>query len=128
MGGGKDIVFAGRGDDSVDAGAGDDRVRGGPGADAMVGGAGADTFAYVFMYESEGTAIDAIADFQAGAAGDVLDFSELTHGVAARTMFDASTSTLYLDIDGNGVLNGTHDMAIQLTGVTGALAPENFIF
>jgi len=127
-GAGDDIIFAGRAGDSVDAGAGNDWIRGGPGRDVMAGGTGSDTFAYVFVYESQGTATDVITDFQAGAGGDVLDFRGLTHGVAPRTVFDAASSTLYLDIDGDGVLDGVGDMAIQLTGVTGGLTPENFIF
>ena len=127
-GAGDDIVFAGRADDSVNAGAGDDWVRGGPGRDVITGGPGADVFAYVFAYESQGAGADVITDFQAGAGGDVLDFSGLTAGVAPVTTFDAGTGTLYVDIDGNGVLDATNDMAIVLTGVAGGLVAENFVF
>jgi len=119
-GAGDDIIFAGRADDRVDAGAGNDWIRGGPGADIMAGGAGIDTFAYVFVYESQGTDIDVITGFQAGPGGDVLDFSGLTHGVHPQIMFDGPTGTLYLRIDDN-------EMVIRVTGVDG-LAPENFIF
>jgi Ca2+-binding RTX toxin-like protein len=127
-GAGDDVVFDGRGDDTVDAGAGNDWMRGGPGRDVMAGGAGTDTFAYVFVYESQGAVVDAITDFTVGAGGDILDFSGLTHGTAVHTVFDAATSTLHLDIDGNGTMDGVNDMAIQLTGLTGGLTADNFVF
>jgi Ca2+-binding RTX toxin-like protein len=127
-GAGDDILFAGRGDDTVSLGAGKDWVRGGPGRDMMSGGTGSDTFAYVFVYESQGAAVDVITDFQAGVGGDILDFSELTHGVVPEVVFNASTGMLYLDIDGNGTMDGVNDMAIQLAGVNGGLVPDNFVF
>ncbi len=147
-GGGDDIIFAGRAADIVDAGAGNDWIRGGPARDVMTGGAGSDTFAYVFVYESQGADTDTITDFTAGAGGDILDFSELTHGAASfagnasgssavqarlaagsvRAVLDTASSTLYLDVDASGTLDATHDIAIQLTGVAGGLVAGNFIF
>lgn len=147
-GAGNDIIFAGRANDTVNAGAGNDWIRGGPGADLMTGGSGADTFAYSLVYESQGTLRDTITDFTVGAAGDVIDFHELTQGaglfagtrasyagvvaaLAAGTVtaaFDAGTGTLYLDADASGTLDDSHDMAIQLAGIVQGLTGANFLF
>ncbi|MDB5873253.1 MAG: hypothetical protein JWQ07_2695 [Ramlibacter sp.] len=148
-GAGDDIIFAGRASDVVDAGPGNDWIRGGPARDVMTGGTGSDTFAYVFAYESSvDTGVDLINDFQAGAGGDILDFHDLTHGAgsfagnangynavlaslahgAVKAVLDTSTSTLYLDVDASGTLDGTNDIAIQLAGISSGLAAANFIF
>jgi Ca2+-binding RTX toxin-like protein len=147
-GAGDDIIFAGRAADIVNAGAGNDWIRGGPAKDVMTGGAGIDTYAYVFAYESsDSTGVDVITDFAAGAGGDLLDFTALTHGAATfsgnvngaaavnaalhtgsiRAVFDKGADILHVDLDANGVLDATNDIAIQLTGVA-QLAAGNFIF
>ncbi|MES3003442.1 MAG: hypothetical protein V4787_22300 [Pseudomonadota bacterium] len=147
-GAGDDIIFAGRASDIVDAGAGNDWIRGGPAKDVMTGGAGVDTYAYVFAYESsDSTGVDVITDFAAGAGGDLLDFTALTHGAAAfagnvngaaavnaalhagtiEAVFDKTAGILHVDLDANGMLDGVNDIAIQLTGVA-QLAAANFIF
>jgi Ca2+-binding RTX toxin-like protein len=138
-GAGDDIIFAGRAADIVDAGAGNDWIRGGPAKDVMTGGTGIDTYAYVFAYESsDSTGVDVITDFAAGAGGDLLDFTALTHGSATfagnvngtaavnaalhagsiRAVFDKTADVLHVDLDANGVLDATNDIAIQLTGVS----------
>lgn len=62
---------------------------------------------------------------EANGYGAVL--TSLTGDVAnSQAVLDTSTSTLYVDIDANGVLDSS-DMAIQLTGVTD-LSTANFAF
>ncbi|MBG9386872.1 calcium-binding protein [Caenimonas aquaedulcis] len=148
-GAGDDIIFAGRASDVVDAGPGNDWIRGGPAKDVMTGGAGVDTYAYVYAYESsDSTGVDIVTDFTGGPGGDLLDFTALTHGAATfmgnvsgaaavdaalhagaiRAVFDTSTSLLHVDLDANGMLDATNDIAIQLTGVSSSLTAANFIF
>ena len=148
-GAGNDIIFSGRASDVVDAGAGNDWIRGGPAADVMTGGPGVDTFAYVFAYESsQATGVDTITDFTGGAGGDILDFTALTHGSGSfagsyanlgaataalahgtvHAVVDASTNTLWVDLDANGALDATNDIAIHLTGIGYSLTAANFLF
>ena len=59
-----------------------------------------------------------------GANGYGAVLTSLT-GVAYQGVLDTSTSTLYIDVDGNATLDNA-DIVIQLTGVT-ALAQADFI-
>jgi DNA-binding MurR/RpiR family transcriptional regulator len=113
----------------------------------MTGGTGVDTYIYTAVTHSQGTKIDVITNFQVGTGGDVIDLSGVTGGTgqflgvangygavlmsltgsAGDTVLDASTSTLYIDVNGDGALDSA-DMAIQLTGVTSGLVADNFVF
>ena len=146
-GNGDDIIDGGDGDDVIVAGNGANTITGGGGKDTMTGGTGVDTYVYKLVTDSQGTKVDVITNFQVGAGGDVIDLSAITNGGAylgvangygavltsftaggsAEAVLDSSTSTLYIDINGDGVLNSS-DMAIQLTGVTSGLVATNFTF
>jgi len=143
-GSGGDVLTGGDSADTVIGGEGDDTIAGGDGADTLTGGAGDDTFAFNFVTESQGVNQDTITDFVSGE--DVLDFNAITGGVGqylgeangygavltsltatvGDAVLDATTSTLYVDIDGSGTLDDA-DMAIVLTGVTD-LAATDFAF
>jgi Ca2+-binding RTX toxin-like protein len=66
-----DLMLGGKGSDTLSGAAGDDYLWGGQGADTLSGGDGRDRFAYHSVAEGG----DAIADFQAGQNGDVIDLS-----------------------------------------------------
>ena len=97
------------------------------------------------MPESNSANADTITDF--ASLTDTLDFNAITAGVGdyigeandyaavltslsaggtAEGVLDTSTSTLYVDVDGNGVLDAA-DVAIDLTGVT-AMDTADFIW
>jgi Ca2+-binding RTX toxin-like protein len=123
--------------DTINGGAGADTITGHLGADVLTGGAGADHFVYTQVADSQGTTVDTITDFVSGE--DTIDLSAVTGGAApsylgeangygavltslsndgsTHAVLDTSTSTLYVDVNGDGVLDN-HDMAINLTGVT----------
>jgi S-layer protein len=146
-GAGNDTITGGAGNDVINAGNGTNTITGGGGADTMTGGTGVDTYKYSAVAESQGTNVDVITNFQVGAGGDVIDVSAITTeggsflGIAngygavltsltktkGDAVFDKSTSTLYIDVDGSGTLDSA-DMAIQLTGVTSGLINDNFVF
>lgn len=143
--GGADVMTGGASDDVLDGNAGKDTISGGDGedfidgglaADVLTGGAGDDTFHYDAVADSQGVTVDTITDFVSG--DDTIDLSFITGGFGSYTgeangygavltslansgnaqgVLDISTSTLYVDIDGNGILDN-QDMAIDLTGVT----------
>lgn len=153
-GSGNDYLQTGSGSDTIDAGAGNDVLIGGAGADTLTGGAGSDAFTYLSVTDSQGNIdnVDQITDFQAGTNGDTIDLSAITGvlvggaggeytGVAdgygavltslngggdAQAVFDTSTNTLYVDINGDAILNDS-DMAININ-VTGTLTSANFNF
>jgi len=144
---GDDLIIGGAGDDTINAGNGTNTIIGGGGKDIMTGGTGVDTYLYNFVTDSQGTKVDVITNFQVGAGGDVIDVSALpapagqflgiVNGYGAvltsllndsktNAVFDSSTSTLYIDANGDAALTGA-DMAIQLTGVTSGLVAANFV-
>ncbi|MEO1751812.1 DUF4214 domain-containing protein [Thiofaba sp. EF100] len=146
-GSGDDTITGGAGDDVINAGNGTNSITGGGGKDTMTGGTGVDTYVYSLATDSQGTKVDVITNFQVGTGGDVIDLSGVTGGWGAylgvangygavltsltgavgETVLDASTSTLYVDVDGDAALTSA-DMAIQLTGVTSGLVAANFTF
>ena len=146
-GAGNDTITGGAGDDIINAGNGTNTITGGGGKDIMTGGTGVDTYVYNAVTDSQGTKVDVITNFQVGTGGDVIDLNGITGGkgnflgvangygavltsltgTAGDTVLDASTSTLYVDVDGDAALTSA-DMAIQLTGVTSGLVAANFVF
>ncbi len=146
-GAGDDTITGGAGDDVINAGNGANTITGGLGKDTMTGGTGVDTYVYTAVTESQGTKVDVITNFQVGTGGDVIDLNAITGGTGAYlgvangygavltsltgtagdTVLDSSTSTLYVDVDGDAALTSA-DMAIQLTGVTSGLVAANFTF
>ncbi|RPE73134.1 hypothetical protein EDC62_0845 [Tibeticola sediminis] len=146
-GAGNDTITGGAGDDTINAGNGTNSITGGSGKDIMTGGTGVDTYVYTAATDSQGTKVDVITNFQVGAGGDVIDVSAISGtagqflGIAngygavltalvnnnkTNAVFDSSTSTLYIDVDGDAALTSA-DMAIQLTGVTSGLVAGNFV-
>lgn len=137
MGGtGNDEIHGRGGDDTIMGGEGDDELWGNAGTDVLTGGAGNDTFHYTAVSDSQGVTVDTITDFMSGE--DTIDFSAIAVGAGSYTgeangygavltslqntgdsqaVLDTSTNTLYLDVDGNGILDN-QDMAIDLAGVT----------
>tara|TARA_R110002020_G_scaffold37828_3_gene113976 strand:- start:2383 stop:6417 length:4035 start_codon:yes stop_codon:yes gene_type:complete len=133
---GDNILLGLGGDDELFGGVGDDMLDGGLGQDTLTGGVGADTFVYNDVADSQGTTADTITDFVSGE--DMIDLEALEQGIGfytgeadgfgnvslslqstgnSQAVLDTSTSTLYVDINGDGVLDN-NDMEIQLTGVT----------
>lgn len=101
-GSGRDVIeLRSAGSNLADAGAGDDFLSGGQGADVFVGGLGRD----YFLIAGDGGGIDTISDFETGAAGDILEVSNL----AAR----------FIDYDGSNPLTGGYVQFVD--GVDGAL-------
>jgi len=144
--GGYHIVVAasGTGENTIVGGAGADFITSGYGIDTLTGGAGVDTFIFTNAAQSQGAATDTITDFthltdklqidvagtgtfggSANGYGAVLT-ALAGGGVNGLAVFDTSTKTLYVDVNGDGVLN-TSDLAINLTGVT-TLTSADFTF
>jgi Ca2+-binding RTX toxin-like protein len=142
-GSGANIIVLGDGGDTVDAGAGADTITAGLGKDTLTGGAGADIFVFNLAGDSQGVVTDTITDFthlsdkikldvagtgtflgSANGYGAVL--TSLLADANGHAVFDTSTKTLYVDVDGSGTLD-TADMAINLTGVT-TLTSADFTF
>ncbi len=145
-----DILTGGSGADTIVGGAGADRLIGRAGADTLTGGTGNDRFVYTTVADSQGVTVDTITDFtgNGASAGDALDFSafgfgSLTYsGTAvgygavltslvgggpgnAQAVFDTSTNTLYVDVNGDAALDNA-DMAINMT-VVGTLHQSDFL-
>ena len=139
-GAGNDYMYGGSGNDTLNGGAGDDILYGGAGKDGLTGDAGKDVFEFTGpATDSNGTTVDTITDFVSGtdkidtatvvvyvggANGYGAVLTSLT-GVAYQGVLDTSTSSLYIDVNGDAVLD-TNDMVINLTGVT-TLAQADFV-
>ena len=137
---GDDYLFGMGGKDTLNGGDGADTLFGGVAADMMTGGAGKDIFQYgATATDSNGVNTDTVTDFVSGtdkidtattvtyvggANGYGAVLTSLT-GVAYQGVLDTSTSTLFIDVDGNKILD-TADMVINLTGVT-TLAATDFM-
>jgi len=137
---GNDTLSGGAGKDTLNGGNGDDTLVGGAAADMLTGGAGKDVFQYgATATDSNGTTVDTITDFVSGtdkidtlttvtyvggANGYGAVLTSLT-GVAYQGVLDTSTSSLYIDVNGDAVLD-TADIVINLTGVT-TLAQADFM-
>jgi Ca2+-binding RTX toxin-like protein len=122
------------GGDSLDGGKGDDILVGGGGADTMTGGKGVDAFWYFRLEDSAVGAQDLITDFNQNY--DVLDFAAIdadatADGDQAFTLVYAftntageaqvaydrvtATTTLSLDVDGDGVADAAIVVGARLT-------------
>jgi Ca2+-binding RTX toxin-like protein len=133
-GAGNDVLVGGAGNDTIIGGAGDDTITGGAGKDTLTGGAGADIFRFddAAPTESNGVNQDTITDFEVGtdkiavdggpivylgeAAGYGAVLTALT-STAFDSVLDTTTSTLYIDVNGDGALTAA-DVTISLTGIT----------
>lgn len=116
--GSADQILGAKGIDTIDGKAGNDYIWGGAGADVLTGGSGVDRFAYQSVAEGG----DVIKDFQAGASGDVIDLSVLSHSLgwddlAGHVRYLQSGANTLLQIDGNGGGDSYTTMA-TLTGVS----------
>lgn len=99
---GSDLLMGGDGIDKLYGMDGNDTLVGGEGADFLFGGAGADTFVFVPSNTSER---DVIGDFESGL--DKIDLSAFTliegyNPNNRRIAFDSRTSTLTVDVNGDG--------------------------
>ncbi|MEO5697328.1 MAG: type I secretion C-terminal target domain-containing protein, partial [Burkholderiaceae bacterium] len=116
-------VLGTAGADSLVGTAGNDIIVGGAGSDTLTGGAGVDTFMF---RSSDGGAVDTITDFDAGAAGDMLNIGALLRGYASGADMSAfvdlrvqgSDTIVAIDLDGAGSANGYADLLV-LQGLTG---------
>ena len=126
-GGGHDTLYGGGGNDQLRGGAGNDVLQGGAGQDMMWGDAGADRFVWTTVAEA---AADSIFGFETGK--DVLDLSAIdadttTAGNQAFEIVSAFSgqpgelmlvtmpygagTVVYLDVNGDGVADGSFMLA-----------------
>ncbi|MCP5072976.1 MAG: hypothetical protein GY947_06730 [Rhodobacteraceae bacterium] len=129
---GNDSISGGQGDDNLFGGDDNDILKGGMGKDKLYGGDDADVFLFTKAAQSKNdTTADTIKDLELGI--DTIDLS----GVAAGTLTfigsgafsgtqgevqvtGATNSVVLVDVDGDG----TADMRINVTGVTGLTAGD----
>ena len=131
---GNDTLTGGEVADTINGGEGNDIIYGSEGADKLTGGAGADVFAVLTAIHSNGVNVDNITDFlsgtdkigiqsnkaitylgEASSYGTVLTAFNGT--TAPEAVLDTSTKTLYIDVDGNKILNNL-DIAIDLNVIS----------
>jgi Ca2+-binding RTX toxin-like protein len=132
-------LTGGAGNDTIAGAAGNDKIIGGVGADVLAGGAGADTFQFDAVTESVLGGTDTIVDFSsvdldkinlyyidantAVAGNQAFTFIGSTDfSAAGQVRFDSATSTIYAEIDGNGVA----DFQLQLIGIS-TLGASDFL-
>ncbi|MCP4488717.1 MAG: type I secretion C-terminal target domain-containing protein, partial [Gammaproteobacteria bacterium] len=124
---GDDVLVGNAGDDTLQGGGGNDLLIGGSGDDSLIGGAGIDIFALEAGDEG-GTstpATDTIADFTAGAGGDVLDLSDMLQNEDLASLddylnfsYDSGTGDTTISIDTDGSSGSFENVQeIVLTGV-----------
>ncbi len=134
-------VRGGAGNDSLSGGDGRDQLTGGAGSDTLTGGDGADMFRFA-LNDSPATTPpaaegrDSITDFEVGV--DLLVFTGLLRGEftwqgtaalgvtnESQARWDAATSTLQVDADGNGV----SELQIVMSNGAGAnLSQSDFLW
>lgn len=144
-GAGNDTLIGGSGDDTIVGGAGDDIIIGGLGAgtgnkgDTLTGGAGDDIFRFFDALESNGINADVITDFN--VADDMIDVgfavtytgqaqdygSVLTEldGTVGQAVYDTSTNSLYIDVNGDADLTDADYKIDFASAVT--LSGSNFM-
>lgn len=134
-GSGDDLVAGFSGDDNIDVGAGDDMIFGSLGADSIVLGQGKDTVIYTGLGQSSATGgSDTVYGFV--SSNDTINVAglgatlfvgtqntfDLAQGALAgngviSAVFDAATSRLWVDMNGDGTLDG-NDFRITLDGIS----------
>lgn len=114
-GGGRDELYGSFGDDDLSGGGGNDILQGDDGDDSYHGGAGKDVFVFVNndAYDS-----NSIADFTKG--DDKMDMSDFTW-----MQFNFLTIT---QSGGSTMVEYSNWLDIELTGFTGTLDANDFIF
>lgn len=144
-GAGNDTLIGGSGDDTIVGGAGNDIIIGGLGAgtgtkgDTLTGGAGDDIFRFFDALESNGINADVITDFN--VADDMIDVgfavtytgqaqdygSVLTEldGTVGQAVYDTSTNSLYIDVNGDADLTDADYKIDFASAVT--LSGSNFM-
>ena len=138
-GAGNDSLTGNAGSDSLVGGDGADTLTGGAGADTLAGGAGNDVFTYTAVSESQIGSYDTITDFTSGS--DKLKLTALLGGTAGKFVGNANSDTaarlllsggsnankeavfnttdkiLYVDVNGDGVINAS-DLVVYLPNVS----------
>jgi Ca2+-binding RTX toxin-like protein len=126
LGGGDDVAWLAGGNDAAYGGLGNDTLYAGTGLDNLSGGAGADRFVFLRIAETGlGRTQDRIADFSS-AGGDKIDLSAIAPGLhfittgfagsAGDVRFDATTTTLQIDLDGDGGADGSIKLFTAIFG------------
>jgi hypothetical protein len=139
-GSGDDMVTGGDHDDTIEVGAGDDIINGSAGADTIRLGEGRDTVVYTALAQSNATAADTIYGFVSdndivnvsglgatrfGGAQNSFDLAQgaLAGGGVISAVFDTSTSRLWVDMNGDGTLDG-NDFRVTLDGIQSVTAND----
>lgn len=103
-------LSTGVGRDTLVGGAGNDTLDGGAGADVMSGGAGRDTF--IRQYADFA---DTIADFQAGAGGDVVLIQGAAYTTFAQLRLYQSGRDTILDFGPSGLIRFSNTLVSSFT-------------
>jgi trimeric autotransporter adhesin len=152
-GGGDDTLKGGAAADTASGGSGADVLWGMEASDVLTGGAGNDTFRYG-TGDSNGTKLDTITDFEAGADKlrldlavtgtteiDVNDYGDATSNSDGLSLlsgtsgapkigqyfFNTGNKSLVLDVDGNGLIQ-SGDLIINMTDETGFAESDMRVF
>ncbi|MBA4097938.1 MAG: hypothetical protein C0484_14375 [Rhodospirillum sp.] len=115
---GNDVLDGGNANDTLIGGAGNDLLHGGEGIDQLTGGTGRDIFDYDLLSDAG----DAITGFVKGAAGDILDLSDLldSFGDPADPFADGFLAFLHsgantaVRVDANGGMNNATTLVTLL--------------
>ena len=139
-GDGNDTLSGGTGNDTLSGGDGSDTLTGGAGSDNLTGGAGADTFVFTDR-NIDFINTNTIVDFATGE--DKIDLSGIsgladspTFSIVSSSIGEGTTltnvisfihSTLYIDVDSNGIFERLNDIVIQFADGTDLVAGD-FLF
>ncbi len=132
-GAGHDSLVGSSGNDSLNGGSGNDTLAGGVGNDSLVGSTGADWFLFnapsdggdsVQLLRSDGDRI-AISASGFGIAAILLETGTVAGTAAATFLYNAATTALWFDADGNGA--GAAMMIADLDAASFSLLPSDLI-
>jgi S-layer protein len=127
-GDGNDTLSGGTAVDTINGGAGNDIISGGALADSLTGGAGRDIFTVATATDSNGVNSDNVLDFVSGTdflsagnhaikyVGEASSYGTVLTsftGVAYQAVMDASTKTVYIDVNGDSALTAA-DISINV--------------